>query len=244
MFTPKTLSFLRALKRNNNKDWFHAHREDYDNYIVAPNHALIAELSKELRKIYPEITVTNRSISRINRDTRFSSNKDPYKTWVGFSFRDQTIPDEAGPGLYFGYDMTGFLFGCGKWEFVKGQREHFRSQIMDSKRGPEFTKIMSTLKKAKFDFSEPSLKKVPKEFNVEHPNAVFTMYNGLTVSREFDPMKKFYSADFAKFVVKEFTPYRAFFMWMRDMAKSAPKDQRRFLSIDRSRPMRDARDEF
>ena len=244
MYTPKTLTFLRALKRNNEKEWFHAHREDYDKYIVAPNHALIAELTKELRKIYPELTVSKRCISRINRDTRFSSNKDPYKTWVGFMFRDKSIADDAGPSLYFGYDMTGFVFGCGMWEFAKGQREHFRTQIMDKKRGPEFTKIVAALKKAKVDFSEPSLKKVPKEFDVEHPNAIFTMHNDLTVSREYDPMKKFYSPDFAKFVVKEFAPFRPFFSWMREMAKSAPKDQRRFLSVEHSRPIRDARDEF
>ena len=229
MYTPKTLSFLRALKRNNNKDWFHSHREDYDNYIVAPNHALIAALSKELRAVFPEVTISNRSISRINRDTRFSSNKDPYKTWVGFLFKDKSIPDDAGPALYFGYDITGFVFGCGMWEFAKGQREHFRSQIMDPARGAEFTKIMKTLKRSKIKSSEKALKKIPKEYDPTHPNAEFTMYNGLTVAREFDPIKEFYSADFPKFVMKNFKPYRAFFKWMREMAKSAPKDQRRFL---------------
>ena len=35
-FTPKTLTFLRALKRNNDREWFHAHREDYETHVKAP----------------------------------------------------------------------------------------------------------------------------------------------------------------------------------------------------------------
>ena len=30
MFTPKTLSFLRSLKRNNKREWFHERRDQYE----------------------------------------------------------------------------------------------------------------------------------------------------------------------------------------------------------------------
>ena len=35
-FSVRTVTFLRALKRNNNREWFHAHRDDYDAHVRAP----------------------------------------------------------------------------------------------------------------------------------------------------------------------------------------------------------------
>lgn len=40
-FTPKTLAFLRALKRNNRREWFHERRADYDQHVHAPMVAVV-----------------------------------------------------------------------------------------------------------------------------------------------------------------------------------------------------------
>ena len=91
-FTPKTLSFLRALKRNNEREWFHARREQYDTQVRAPMIAIIEQLAIDLKPFAPEL-VANPTVSlfRPFRDTRFSEDKTPLKTneegahpgWVG-----------------------------------------------------------------------------------------------------------------------------------------------------------------
>jgi uncharacterized protein (DUF2461 family) len=35
-FTRKTLAFLRALKRNNDRDWFRARKDDYERHVRGP----------------------------------------------------------------------------------------------------------------------------------------------------------------------------------------------------------------
>jgi uncharacterized protein (DUF2461 family) len=48
-FTPTTLRFLRALKRNNNRDWFKARKEEYEACVRAPMVGVIERLAKDFR---------------------------------------------------------------------------------------------------------------------------------------------------------------------------------------------------
>ena len=89
-FTPATFKFLRALARNNNRDWFAQHKHEYDEHLRRPYLRLIADLAEPLRKISPHYVADPRpvggSLFRIHRDTRFSSDKTPYKPWAGARF--------------------------------------------------------------------------------------------------------------------------------------------------------------
>jgi uncharacterized protein (TIGR02453 family) len=89
-FTPATFRFLRALKRNNRRDWFHAHKDAYEAHVRTPCLRLITDLGEPLRAISPVLVANPRSVGgslfRIHRDTRFSNDKSPYKTYAGMSF--------------------------------------------------------------------------------------------------------------------------------------------------------------
>ena len=89
-FTPATFRFLRALKRNNRRDWFHAHKEQYEEHVRGPCLRLITDMAGPLRSISPQLVANPRpvggSLFRIHRDTRFSADKKPYKTHAGMSF--------------------------------------------------------------------------------------------------------------------------------------------------------------
>ena len=86
-FTPATFRFLRALKRNNRRDWFHAHRDEYEAEVKTPCLRLITDIAGPLTAISPQLVASPRAVGgslfRIHRDTRFSSDKSPYKTHVG-----------------------------------------------------------------------------------------------------------------------------------------------------------------
>src|SRR5690242_6415041 len=71
-FSPKAIAFLRALKRNNDREWFRARKEQYDELLRAPMIALLARMAADLRDFAPELVSDPRvSLYRIYRDTRF-----------------------------------------------------------------------------------------------------------------------------------------------------------------------------
>ena len=55
MFTPKTLSFLRSLKRNNEREWFHARKDQFETHCRAPMVEIIERLAVDMRSFAPEL---------------------------------------------------------------------------------------------------------------------------------------------------------------------------------------------
>ena len=107
-FTDKTLKFLRGLKKNNNKPWFEEHRGDYDAFLREPSKSLVESMAAIFREQrIPLIASAQRSLFRINRDIRFSNDKSPYKTHIGFSFPVEGTSKEKWCGCYVGFEPKG-----------------------------------------------------------------------------------------------------------------------------------------
>ena len=86
-FTPKALAFLRALKRNNRREWFHERRDEYEQLLRRPMMAVIEGFGHEFRRFAPDLMADpKKSVYRIWRDTRFSADKRPLKTNVAAVF--------------------------------------------------------------------------------------------------------------------------------------------------------------
>src|SRR5262245_35412230 len=101
-FSPATLSFLRALKRNNNREWFKARRDEYDRVVRAPMLAVIEQLAVDFQKVAPELVASPKvSMFRIYRDTRFSADKAPLKTHTSAALPCRGMRRHQGAGLYF-----------------------------------------------------------------------------------------------------------------------------------------------
>lgn len=98
--------FLMELKDNNNKEWFDINRQRYENSIKNPMKNLISDLSLMFANAsLPYIADSKSSLFRINRDIRFSKNKEPYKTNIGlffpFSLIQAAKKKTSAVGLYF-----------------------------------------------------------------------------------------------------------------------------------------------
>src|SRR5436305_11929123 len=99
-FSRKTISFLRSLKRNNNREWFRARRDQYDAHVRGPMTAVVEQLAIDLQRFAPELIASpKQSLFRIYRDTRFSDNKKPLKTNAAAVFRWRGLPKPQGAGL-------------------------------------------------------------------------------------------------------------------------------------------------
>ncbi len=85
--TTATLEFLKELKLNNNREWFADNKPRYElikRNLLSLSEVMISNINNfdsSLGFINPKST-----IFRINRDIRFSKNKDPYKSNLGMVF--------------------------------------------------------------------------------------------------------------------------------------------------------------
>ena len=93
--------FLRDLKGNNQREWFQARKEIYDDAVKAPMVEFVEVLNAEFARFAPEyITDPKKAMHRIYRDTRFSKNKTPYKTNSSASFHQSVTDKDAMAGFY------------------------------------------------------------------------------------------------------------------------------------------------
>src|SRR5436189_5336902 len=133
-FSAETLRFLRALKRNNRREWFNAHRDDYEAYVRRPMTAIVERLAEDFRAVAPELVASPKvSIYRIYRDTRFSENKTPYKTHVAAVFPTRGLAKHEGAGLYFHVSTEEVWVGGGMYmprpQQLPAVREHIASNV-------------------------------------------------------------------------------------------------------------------
>lgn len=162
-FTPSLFTFLRGLAKNNTKEWFTAHKDDYEAHVKEPMLRFIADLEPRMAKISPRIEVIPKvvggSMQRINRDTRFSKDKSPYKACASAMFGH----DKAGE-LKLGYHlaiMPGSIKAyVGLWEPDGPVLEKVRTRIMV--KPDEWTKAIGGAFGKSHTFEGESLKKPPK----------------------------------------------------------------------------------
>ena len=100
-FNSKALAFLRALKRNNDREWFRARKEQYEELLRSPMVDLIELLAADFQSFAPHLMANPKtSLYRIYRDTRFSENKAPLKTHIAAVFPSRGLAKHQGAGLY------------------------------------------------------------------------------------------------------------------------------------------------
>jgi uncharacterized protein (TIGR02453 family) len=118
-FSPATFKFLRDLARNNNRAWFAANKQRYEDVLRQPFLHLIADLAAPLAKISRRYIADPRpqggSLFRIYRDTRFANDKTPYKTWSGARFAHERRREIEAPSFYLHVQPGDCFAGGGIW---------------------------------------------------------------------------------------------------------------------------------
>jgi uncharacterized protein (TIGR02453 family) len=117
-FTADLFRFLSRLKRNNNRDWFLAHQDEFETTVRQPALRFITEFAVPLSEIAPHLVADPRpsrgSLFRIYRDVRFSHDKRPYKTHIAMRFSHRGR-DVHSPGFYLHLEPGGCFAACGLW---------------------------------------------------------------------------------------------------------------------------------
>ena len=118
-FPTDAVRFLVELEKHNNRPWFQANKPRYEQSVREPAIAFIEAMAAPLEKIskhfYADPSPMGGSLIRIYRDTRFASDKQPYKTNIGIQFRHVRAGDVHAPGFYLHLDAKEFYVACGTW---------------------------------------------------------------------------------------------------------------------------------
>ena len=118
-FTKQTFTFLSALAGNNNREWFEAHKQEYEDFVRTPALDFISDMAEEMPAISKHFRAVPKkvggSLMRVQRDTRFSRDKTPYKTNVGIQFRHEVGKDVHAPGYYVHVEPGECFVGVGLW---------------------------------------------------------------------------------------------------------------------------------
>jgi uncharacterized protein (TIGR02453 family) len=187
-FGPEAVTFLRALKRNNRREWFQPRKEQYERDVRAPMQAIVEQLAIDMRSFAPEVVVDpKKAIFRIYRDTRFSHDKTPYKTNIAASFTWRGLPRWEGAGLYFQLSHEDVWIGGGMYDPPTSLLQKVREHIVDNHRrmrsiveSAGFKRIIGTLDGQK-------LQRVPRGFDPEHPAAEYLRHRQFLAGRELPP---------------------------------------------------------
>lgn len=221
-FSPKTFSFFRGLNKNNRKEWFEAHRQDYEKYVRGPLLALINEMDVHLASFAPEIVGTiKKSPFRIHRDVRFSKDKSPYKTraafWLYHRDAGHSVGGEAahgGAGFYFQLSPEGTFCGGGIWMPPRPVLTKIRLAIADDPAGWEEL-VLSRSFRRRFGELEPErmLTRVPREFAPEHPAARWLRFQSFTAGCEL-PDEDVFSARLPHILARHYLAMTPFVRWL------------------------------
>lgn len=233
-FTPASLRFLRALARNNRRDWFEAHRSEYESAVQAPLRAFVEEMDVRLARLAPEIVGDpKRSVFRIYRDIRFSADKTPYKTHAAcwFYHRDGThrVGQEShggGAGFYFHLEPGGSLDAGGIWMPPREALAKIRDAMAE--KPAAFERIVTGAKLVRrfgaMD-TDAVLRRVPHGYAPDHPAARWLRYKSFTVGRSLGDAQ-LTSARLPALVADDFAAMVPLVRWLNGALGLKPADRR------------------
>ncbi len=173
-FTTATLSFLRALRRNNDREWFRARKDAYEERVRGPMTALVARLAQEFARFAPELVATPKvSMFRPYRDTRFSEDKRPLKTNIAAVFPCRGLRRHQGGGLYVEVNCEKVVVAGGYYAPQPPELQRLREYLAENYQQFRALVESPSFRRAFGGLQGESLKRVPRGFAPDHPAAEY-----------------------------------------------------------------------
>lgn len=173
-FSPALYSFLDDLSANNERAWFQANKDRYEQHLKRPALRFIEDFAGHLGDVSPHFAaiprVSGGSLFRIHRDTRFSQDKTPYKTHLAMHFRHVTGKDAHAPGFYLHLERGNVGCGFGLWAPPNPVLHRIRDQIVAEPGAWSDAKAAATGGTGALHESG-RLKRVPRGYDAAHPHA-------------------------------------------------------------------------
>jgi uncharacterized protein (TIGR02453 family) len=192
-FHKETLGFLKKIRQNNNKEWFVAHKSQYEQYILNPSRAFVIEMGEHLQALVPTINAEpkiNKSLYRIYRDTRrMGANKMPIKERIGVIFWQGNNKRMQSSCFYMHFSPEELMVAVGVRWFEKPMLDAFREYIKSDEKRAELASILENIKGLNKGYThlEKGYKRYPRGFNAQMQHADLSLYKGMATFKTLDP---------------------------------------------------------
>jgi len=168
-FSREAIDFLKNLEKNNNREWFQAHKDIYERACREPMKALVSELGP---RYGPS------KISRINRDMRFARDRSPYKTHIAAGIG----------GSYISLSREGLYVGAGMYKPDRAALGRFRAAIDDDASGSALAKLVTSLRRRGYHIdAHETLRSAPKGYSLDHPRIDLLRMKDIFAGKVFAP---------------------------------------------------------
>jgi uncharacterized protein (TIGR02453 family) len=201
MIDKSTLLFLKQLQKNNYREWFHEHKQEYD---AARQNVLdnTAELLQEIHKFDHTIALPEprKCLYRIARDTRFSADKTPYKSNFGVIMNPSGSTRSILSGYYLNIEPGNCFVSCGMYMLPPDTLKALRIYIDE-----KWDTLSAILQKKAFRDTfgslvrdDDALSRVPAGFDKASPAAEVLKLKRFYVWVSLRPNEVILSKDFIK----------------------------------------------
>ena len=184
MIEISTLSFLKELSQNNNREWFAAHKKEYETArenVLDFTSKLITGFAGFDDTIPADLNPKD-CVMRIYRDIRFSNDKTPFKTNFGIAISSNG-KNFKGPGYYVHVQPSNSFIAAGSWYPESEELKAIRQEI--DYNGSDFRAILndSDFKSVYGDLDrEGALKTTPKGYPADHENIEYLKLKSFTAT--------------------------------------------------------------
>lgn len=187
-FPAEGLAFLRGLKKNNDREWFNARKAVFEESVRKPMLELVRAVHAHMLDYAPEyVGDAAKSVFRIYRDTRFSNDKTPYKTYVSAYLWRNDLGKDRGAGFYFYVSPQETGVAGGLYQPPPDDLLIVRRTIAEDAESLRQLFENRRIKKLFGELEGPALTRPPKGFGADHPAIDLLKRKGFTLHARLDP---------------------------------------------------------
>ena len=210
----ESIDFLKTLSKNNNRDWFNKHKDEYieaHNNMIAFADALLVEMNKHDKM---ETSSGKESMFRIYKDVRFSKDKTPYNTHWSGAFKRAT--KKLRGGYYFHIKPGDSFLAGGFWMPEPNDMKRIRQDIESNYKAWKKLLADKTLVKTFGKMIGEQVGSAPRGYSKDHPAIDLLRYKQFLLRYDFTD-KEVCSSDFLHKVNDVFIKMRPFFNYMSEV---------------------------
>jgi uncharacterized protein (TIGR02453 family) len=200
-FPERGLEFYEGLLADNTKAYWTDHKPVYESTVRTPMQALLDELGPEFGEA---------KLFRPYRDVRFSKDKTPYKTAAAAA-----IGDDVQGGLYLQLSADGLMVAGGAHGLATDQARRLRAAIAEDRPGKHLARVLDALRAAGFTIEGERLKRLPKEFDAEHPRADLLTLKTLFAVQQHAPAQWLHTREALAVVAEAWRELQPLNDWLR-----------------------------
>lgn len=181
--TPKSFKLLDELAANNNREWYHEHKEELREQLLDPFAEILEAASAKMKNAKRPFSGSKQTMFRLYRDTRFSKDKRPYKEHVGGLLTPSGNKKEDTALMYAHLASDGGFIASGFYRLETKDLNRLRDRMIED--AQTFRAITRKITKAGYEFAEiEPLKSMPRGYAqyTDHEHANFLKMKSLIVS--------------------------------------------------------------